>query len=68
MKESRERTDSILGDQRQYGEWNYMSTEIKSQFISLAPFFGITVNDACREKTSDRVVIPEEMRATMLLQ
>ena len=68
MKESTARTDSILEDQKQYGEWNYMSTEIKSYFISLAPLFSITVNDACREKTSVRLVIAEEMRATMLLQ
>lgn len=47
MKESTARTDSILEDQRQYGEWNYMSTEIKSHFISLAPLFSVTVNEAC---------------------
>lgn len=70
MKESAVSTDIISEDQKQSGKWNYMSTEIKARFISLAPLFGITANDACRENTcvSIRLPIPEEMRATMGLQ
>lgn len=70
MKESAVSTDIISEDQKQYGKWNYTSSEIKARFISLAPLFGITANDACREKTcvSIRLAIPEEMRATTVLQ
>lgn len=68
VKESTVRTDNILEDQRQDGKRNYMCRDQITLFISLTPFCGITVKDACREKSRVELVIPEEKRAPMLWQ
>lgn len=63
VKESTVRTGIISEDQKQYGKWNYMRTEIKSHFIIPAPFFGITDNDGC---VGVWLVIPKVIRAATL--